>query len=262
MKLVSIKPGKSNQKPEKLATARNIVEALENVTTNASPGDLVYFHYSGHDARIKTTYPEYKGGPDKYDEVIVPCDVQCPEGWFIRNIELAGKLHLMVAKKLVVTVVLDSCHSGGANRDDDHDGYGATRGLEEPFEEALDNGRRDFLGGASAVGEWDGIFALQTTGKQIIGLDAETWLLKQGGYEFIAACRPKETAREPNNGSGKPHGALARFLREALESGVSQPKHGMLFWKILVAFRSSKGLKQTPVFAGNTKRRFFGFEED
>jgi hypothetical protein len=266
LKLVSTEPGKSNRKPEKLATARNIVEALENVTTNASPGDLVHFHYSGHGTRIKTAYPEYKGGPDEYDEAIVPCDVRCPEGRFIRDVELAWKLHLMVEKKLVVTVVLDSCHSGGANRDDDDDGYGAVRGLEQPYEEGPDNDGRDFPSGVPAVGEWDGIFTLQTADKQFIGLDPETWLLKLAGYEFIAACRPKETAKELNDGPGKrpvkPHGALTRFLMEALESGVSQPTHGMLFRKILAAFKCTKDLKQTPVFAGNTKRRFFGFEED
>ena len=48
---------------------------------------------------------------------------------YLRDVELAHLLSAMVAKGLVVTVVLDSCHSGGATRGTDEAGV-APRGAE------------------------------------------------------------------------------------------------------------------------------------
>ncbi|KAF8538860.1 hypothetical protein BDD12DRAFT_840666 [Trichophaea hybrida] len=84
------------------------------VTTEARPGDVVYIHYSGHGAQARTVYPELKG-PNSVDEALVPCDIHCG-GRYLRDFELAELLDIMVQKGLVVTIVLDSCHSGSASR--------------------------------------------------------------------------------------------------------------------------------------------------
>lgn len=100
---------------EQLPTYKNIVKKFQELTRVAQIGDFVYIHYSGHGGRTKTNYPKLKGD-DGVDETLVPTDIGKPEGQYLRDIELALILKRMVDKGLVVTVVLDSCHSGGAVR--------------------------------------------------------------------------------------------------------------------------------------------------
>jgi hypothetical protein len=94
-------------------TYENIRRVLE-VTNKAKPDDFVYIHYSGHGARVKTVYPNLKG-KNGLDEALAPTDVNCG-GPYLRDVEIDALLEKSVKKKLMVTVVLDSCHSGGAVR--------------------------------------------------------------------------------------------------------------------------------------------------
>ena len=96
-------------------TYENIVAKFKEITEKAQPQDQVYIHYSGHGGRAATIYPNLKG-ENGVDESLVPTDIGNPEARYLRDIELAKLLQDMVEKGLVVTVALDSCHSGGASR--------------------------------------------------------------------------------------------------------------------------------------------------
>ncbi len=58
---------------------------------------------------------------------LVPTDIGKPTSRYLHDIELAALLQRIVDKGLVVTVVLDSCHSGGTTRVGESDIRGADR---------------------------------------------------------------------------------------------------------------------------------------
>jgi hypothetical protein len=92
-------------------TYENIVHVLRCVPTYTRPGDLVYIHYSGRGARATTVFP-YLRDHTSLDKALVPSDI-ASGGPYLRDLELTVLLERMVDAGLVVTVVLDCCHSGG-----------------------------------------------------------------------------------------------------------------------------------------------------
>ncbi|MBK6433775.1 caspase family protein [Candidatus Amarolinea dominans] len=102
-------------KRDQWPTYRNMVMAFKQVTAMARPGDQVYIHYSGHGGRTITAYPEIKG-PTGVDEGLVPLDIGDPNAQYLRDIELHTLIQNLVDKGVVLTVVFDCCHSGGATR--------------------------------------------------------------------------------------------------------------------------------------------------
>ncbi|XP_058072329.1 metacaspase-5 [Magnolia sinica] len=86
-------------------TGINIRRALSNLIRSAEPGDYLFFHYSGHGTRL----PAETGEDDDtgYDECIVPCDMN-----LITDDDFREFVD-MVPEGTVLTIVSDSCHSGG-----------------------------------------------------------------------------------------------------------------------------------------------------
>ncbi|XP_073149525.1 metacaspase-4 [Henckelia pumila] len=84
---------------------RNVRAALNELVNSAQPGDFLFVHYSGHGTRL----PAETGEEDDtgYDECIVPCDMNLITDDDFR--ELVDK----VPEGCRITVVSDSCHSGG-----------------------------------------------------------------------------------------------------------------------------------------------------
>lgn len=110
----------------KQASAKQIRQALMNLESTCSPGDLVYIQFSGHGQ----AYEDYSGDEsDGWDEAIVPYDalMQYRQGVYdgschILDDELDDHLSSIrrkVGKKGFVYVVLDACHMGGASRGDE-----------------------------------------------------------------------------------------------------------------------------------------------
>ncbi|RAL37847.1 hypothetical protein DM860_000541 [Cuscuta australis] len=86
-------------------TGRNIRRALSRLVRAARPGDYLFVHYSGHGTRL----PAETGEEDDtgYDECIVPSDFNLITDDDFR--ELVDSL----PEGSRITVVSDSCHSGG-----------------------------------------------------------------------------------------------------------------------------------------------------
>ncbi|XP_010926867.1 metacaspase-5 [Elaeis guineensis] len=86
-------------------TGANIRRAIANLVASARPGDYLFFHYSGHGTRL----PAETGDDDDtgYDECIVPCDMNLITDDDFR--EFVDK----VPEGCRITIVSDSCHSGG-----------------------------------------------------------------------------------------------------------------------------------------------------
>ena len=228
-------------------TYENIVNAFKTITDESEPGELVYIHYSGHGGQATTIYPELKQGFEQNDEGIVPADIGDQEGRYLRDVEITTLLKRMTDKGLIVTVVLDSCHSGGATRGDAQIRSSelgvdptprSTESLVAPREELLHNWRE--LTQGSDVG--------------VAGLP------QARDYVLIAACRSNEYAYEyPVNGSDR-HGALTYWMVDTLTSSATkgQPLTYKLLHDRINAQIQSKFPQQLPMLLGESDRLVFG----
>ncbi|KAM7269532.1 hypothetical protein ACFE04_025029 [Oxalis oulophora] len=86
-------------------TGKNIRQALNKLVRSADPGDLLFVHYSGHGTRL----PAETGEDDDtgYDECIVPTDMN-----LITDDDFRDFVD-QVPQGCRITIVSDSCHSGG-----------------------------------------------------------------------------------------------------------------------------------------------------
>ena len=62
-----------------LPTGANIRKAMNDLVSNAQSGDVLFFHYSGHGARLPAADDDYDDDTG-YDECIVPCDMNLIKG--------------------------------------------------------------------------------------------------------------------------------------------------------------------------------------
>ena len=94
------------------ATTDNILERLEWLVDGCSPGDVLFFHYSGHGSQmINQNYDDPDFYVDGLDEVICPVDINW-RNKVIRDDDLK-RIFDKVPDGVSVTVILDCCHSGG-----------------------------------------------------------------------------------------------------------------------------------------------------
>ncbi|MGD1699091.1 caspase family protein [Dapis sp. BLCC M229] len=230
---------RAKRQEEILPSYENIVKAFDELTQKAKPGDLVYIHYSGHGGQAKTIFPEIK--PDKQDEGIVPRDIG-ESGRYLRDVEIATLLKRMTDKGLIVSVVFDSCHSGGATRGD----Y-AIRGIAE-----VDNSERTEQSLVAAKDELMNNWKQLTTGHSMDG-----WLPNQKNYVFLAACRPSESAYEYAIHGKERHGALTYWMIDTLRNSTSELTYQSLYSRVKGMIQS-KFSNQLPMLLGEGDRLVFG----
>lgn len=100
----------------KQATRQGILQAFnEHLIKQAKPGDVVVFHFSGHGSLVQD---KDRDTPDKLNSTLVPVDSSLPENGGV-VLDIMGHTLFMLMYALQtdnVTMVLDSCHSGGAKR--------------------------------------------------------------------------------------------------------------------------------------------------
>ncbi|XP_026400031.1 metacaspase-4-like [Papaver somniferum] len=86
-------------------TGKNIRKEISDLITSAEPGDVLFFHYSGHGTRL----PAKTGEDDDtgYDECIVPTDMN-----LITDDDFREYVD-QVPEGCKITIVSDSCHIGG-----------------------------------------------------------------------------------------------------------------------------------------------------
>lgn len=230
-------------------TYENMVAKFKEITEKAQPQDQVYIHYSGHGGRAATIYPNLKG-KDGVDESLVPIDIGNPEARYLRDIELAKLLQNMADKGLVVTVTLDSCHSGGAARKIGED-CDIRRSEGGDIDTTLRPTESLVAPADELVQTW--LLAQNNNTRNII---SSGWLPEPKGYTLLAACRDNEYAYETIF-DGERQGALTYWLLRFLEkfgTGVTaKTLHDHVFAKVRNQFE-----KQTPMLQGESARTFFG----
>ncbi|MFB2977248.1 caspase family protein [Microseira sp. BLCC-F43] len=112
---------------ERQATREGILQVFEeHLIKQAKPGDVVVYHYSGHGSRIfdpDLIVVRYTTDNSGLNGTFVPVDGNLPTGYpaqggVVKDI-MGHTLFLLMSavKSENLTVVLDSCFSGGATRD-------------------------------------------------------------------------------------------------------------------------------------------------
>lgn len=92
------------------ATTTNILIKLDELVHDAQPGDVLYFHYSGHGSQmLDDSDPDHE--PDGLDEIICPIDLDWKNN-VIRDDDLK-RIFDKVPAGVNLTVMLDCCNSGG-----------------------------------------------------------------------------------------------------------------------------------------------------
>ena len=94
------------------ATTANIRKGLEGLVGEASAGDSLVFHYSGHGAQVRDLSGDELS--DNLDEIICPYDLDWNNPFTDDDLaEICKK----VPKGVLFTVILDCCHSGTGLRE-------------------------------------------------------------------------------------------------------------------------------------------------
>ncbi len=228
-------------------TYKNIVKAFNDVTKTAQAQDLVYIHYSGHGGRVKTIFPELKG-EGQFDEGLVPMDVG-DKGYYLRDVEMATLLKRMVDKGLIVTVIFDSCHSGGATRGD-----GAIRGSRNGEPDTKDRPTD------SAVASREDLVQNHLLLTQ--GYKKEGWLPNQRNYVLLGACRPTEFAAESAFDGKDRNGALTYWMLDTLNA-VPNSLNSLTYQALYDSVKGqicSTCTNQLPMLSGEGDRLVFGSE--
>jgi hypothetical protein len=231
-------------------TYDNVLAALTTVQTNAKPGDFVYIHFSGHGSRLKSQHdPQHPKQPlagNHLHEVLVL------EGdKHLKDFELGKFLDDLASKGLFLFVVLDCCHSGGADRvaDDSDDNV---RGIDDLVifdAEETDAASQPPTGDATA-------------GQLGLTRDASSWKSywqRPRNYTVLAACQPHEKAREFTH-DGKTNGALTHWMIKStgqLSSTRGTPTYQRLH-RDIYATMFAEFPSQHPMLLGEGDRLLFG----
>lgn len=226
-------------------TYENIVNAFQEIINRAQSEEQVYIHYSGHGGRAETIYPELEGDR-RLDEGIVPMDIGNLEGRYLRDVEIATLLKRLTDKGCIVTVVFDSCHSGGATRGDC-----AIRGNENNEIDRTSRSQESLVASREElINNWKVL--TQADPKLSAG-----WLPNANDYVFLAACRPSEYAYEYAVNGGQRNGALTYWMIDTLTSITSELTYKSLYNR-LQGMIQSKFPQQLPMLIGNGDRLVFG----
>jgi hypothetical protein len=184
------------------ATAQNILDTFQRHLVDGAtcPGDIEVFYYSGHGSQIRNQYVKDETSPDRFDQTLVPYDAAdgVPD---IRNKEL-DRLYLQAARKGVyLTVIADSCQSGGLSR-----------------------GAKQFAKGKSA--EADRRYVVDPGPRDVSQKLLLPTRLSSGmphAVLLLAAAYESEEAKEDGDRE-HPHGAFtAALLRKLQDHGLHEP---------------------------------------
>ena len=191
-------------------TGQNFEKALNKLESEPE-GAFIYIQYSGHGDRCPTRYQTLKGNGAQ-DEVL------CTWGNYMTDVRL-GEILDRLAQKHTVCVVLDCCHSGGADRKDmeiDEDEKIRCRSI-------YAGQTYNMIPTLDEDGEDDEDVATTLESSLTNRRDAaprESYLYRARNYNLIAAAQANQSAKErrfnDTHGNSAVGGVLTHHLMESL----------------------------------------------
>ncbi|KXH53437.1 hypothetical protein CNYM01_01182 [Colletotrichum nymphaeae SA-01] len=219
-----------------LPTFNNIKRNFEVIESEAEAGDLFFFHFSGHGARLEPVAASPAGRSD--DPSLLTVDF-CLGKPAIRGWQLNEWLRRLNKKNIQCVVTLDSCHAGGSWR-------GSVRTpVDWPIVPSL----------PSDVVAVEGVFPESHSRAIDLGT---AWSINPEGFTLMAACETQEVALEVSV-NNKTVGAFTRELGLYLESPTA--KTMPVTYRILRDHLERQLTKQHPVVYGRDRLLFFGSTE-
>lgn len=125
---------------ESEATYSNILKHLSKLENNASQGDTVIVHFSGHGQQIVAL--DDSSEPDGLDEALVPYDADKNKSarydgrHHLRDNEFGRHLDLLryaIGPQGLIIAIIDACHSDSMNKDAERSDDDIVRGTYEIF---------------------------------------------------------------------------------------------------------------------------------
>jgi hypothetical protein len=267
LKLTSSRSNSDSSKPaeseERWPTYANIKNAFNKIIEAAKAGDQVYIHYAGHGGRIRTLLTKTKG-PNAFDETLVPTDIDNPQTRHLRDIEIAALLKRMLDNKLIVTLVIDSCHSGGLTRGR---GGAVVRGTD--VEDKTPRPQDSLIASIDELEQiWKSLSSSEATTTMTTkrttattrGFSASGWLPQPKGYVLLAACRPSESAYEYAFEGNEKNGALTYWFLKSFEQIDKGLTYKVIHDRVVAQVHSQFPL-QTPMLEGEGDREVFGINK-
>lgn len=228
------------QPPEaesRLPTYENMVAAMRDLTARAEPGDQVLIHFSGHGGKVTSLIP----GEKEIDEGLVPFNIADPQARYLRDVELTYLIRTMIDKELVITLIVDACHSASIVRGHGRANLRGTR--------TVDKTQRPETSCVAPIerleSNWKRLYSRSYRG-------ASRWLPDLEGLVLIAACRSWESAFElPFD--GKMRGILTYCLIQLLVEGRADLSCQQIYHRLSARVRRHL-MAQTPVIEGMAGR--------
>lgn len=236
-------------------TRKNILEAMRWLVKGASPGDSLFFHFSGHGSQVRDTSGDEADG---YDETILPMDYQ--SAGHIVDDEIYDIMVRRLPRGVRLTSVMDCCHSGtGMDLPYIHDGSGYGTGkIDAPKP-----------GGSSATGALFSMAGALLNGKPQNAISHALVAVGKkkkkpaggrptrpdpnaGEVLLFSGCRDNQVAADTSQLAGVVTGAMTYCVIEAIERGSVRDWRSYTYRSLLQAMREklrAAKLKQTPQFS-------------
>ncbi|KAK6513162.1 hypothetical protein TWF506_009327 [Arthrobotrys conoides] len=259
----SLEHNRPEEDRSQLPTHPNIIRELERIYEDSRPGDLVYFHYSGHGIRRDAD----EIGSDEGDHIsgtaLALADVM-EGGAYLTGYQLGVYIKRMVfEKQLRVTVVLDSCFSGRGfrNAESEEEEY-TSRSGDDSIDINFLQSDLEADDAAIILDDESGTDEEDIYGSRN-GMKIRSWLSDPTGCTVLTACGSNETAGEYTF-EGEKHGILTywmlKFLSEDPET--CRPSYNKVRDYIANNIdRAHAAKKQSPVLLGDTDHVFLGQEQ-
>jgi len=219
------------------------------LVTPTQPGDIVYFHYSGHGSQVPDP-----NDPSGVDETLVPSDWTQDGAKDIRDKELRQLITQLQAKKPgSLTFTFDSCHSGTITRG----GRMLVRGVS--FEKRYGRPSPTFPAGPAAGGKTRGGRMLVRGGAFGNLLPGQGQTAAKPNFVVISACRDDQSAVETEDENHVPMGRLTYLLCGALRDAGPQTTYQDLFERIDSLMRQNySDTRQDPQIEGDSSQALLG----